>query len=219
MGPEIANIKLTSYKSNYPTNKQFLLDVLDLSDFLDISDGISYVVQTLEARGTLFSASLKFKLAREYGIAKWVKPSIQELMELPGSYLTEKDAENLGFDAFYLIVSTKFQVEEVRKGMAYNPPDLVKGALCTRFGKCADVWEDVWWSCIAQHILHPGWSMVGDRVHKQLEPANIPGICSECQIEMLRDMDEKDLFTQDVVLVKRCVTQLMDLCGAVSSKP
>ena len=101
--------------------------------------------------------------------------------------------------------------------MAYNPPDLVMGPSCEQYAKCCAVWQRVWWDGLAQHILHPGWPTAGDRVRQQLEPVDIEGVCSGCQVETLAWMDEHSLFTQDTHLVNACALQLRELCGCKSS--
>ncbi|TEB26987.1 hypothetical protein FA13DRAFT_1596385, partial [Coprinellus micaceus] len=169
--------------SSYPMDDQFLLNVLDLSHFLDIADGVEFVIQTFDAR-TEFNAVLKFRLAHKYRIMKWLEPALREMLKWSGAVFTQQDAIDLGFHVFYEIISTKSKVEELRKGMAYNAPELVRGILCPvrRYEKCKAVWEDVWWSELGRHILHPGWSTAGQLVKEQLNETMIPGVCPGCQL-------------------------------------
>ncbi|KAJ2914204.1 hypothetical protein MD484_g6222, partial [Candolleomyces efflorescens] len=183
--------------SDYPSGDVFLFDVLDLSHFLDIADGIDYV----------------FRLAREYGITKWIEPAMRSMMEWRGSTFTRLNAMDIGFDAFYHITIAKFRLEEMRKGMAYNPPALKKGPECRRPTACKLAWEEQWWTGLAPHILHPNWTRVGERIKRESEATKIPGVCEGCQNETFTLMEERNHFSQDAELIESCIATVKRLHG------
>jgi hypothetical protein len=67
---------------------EFLLNVLDLSHFLDITDGVAFVIQTFDAQ-TEFNAALKFRLAHKYQIMKWLEPALREMLKWSGAVFTQ----------------------------------------------------------------------------------------------------------------------------------
>jgi hypothetical protein len=106
--------------SKYPSGNSFLYDVLDLSHFLDIADGINFVVHAFEARAFL-NPVLQLRLVREYGIRKWIEPAMRSMMEWLGPTFTKQNAMDIGFDMFYHITITKFQLEEMLEGYGVQP--------------------------------------------------------------------------------------------------
>ncbi|KIJ06895.1 hypothetical protein PAXINDRAFT_19900 [Paxillus involutus ATCC 200175] len=82
------------------SREEFLVSVLKLSMFFEITRGFEYAVTEL-TRLTPFDAALQIQLGRQYRVDHWVEPAFQTLMSKPLLRLTSFDAARMGLQYFY----------------------------------------------------------------------------------------------------------------------
>ncbi|TEB19303.1 hypothetical protein FA13DRAFT_1647132 [Coprinellus micaceus] len=196
--------------SGYPGDMPFLLDVLDLSSFFDIADGVQYVVGALEYRPN-FSAVQRFKLARTYNIHQWIEPAIRDLVQWDTTSFTLSDVYDIGIEAFHHIVQAKSKIMRLRVGMAYKPPALVKGPDCQ--GACEYAWSREWWNDLGKYILHPQWMASGSSIKTQIEISNLPGVCESCRDTTVEGMALKGAFEKDKDILEAAVAEVKKAHG------
>lgn len=97
-------------------------------------------------------------------------------------------------------------------GVAYKPPQLVKGPECQ--GACEYAWDREWWAGLAKYILHPQWMATGSIIKQQLEVADIPGICESCKGTTAKEMDMQGAFGKDKGIIKQIIVEVKQAhCG------
>ncbi|KAJ3531852.1 hypothetical protein NMY22_g7984 [Coprinellus aureogranulatus] len=208
---------LFSGPSQFPRTDQFLFDVLELSHYFMMDDGIEYAVTRFDARRCL-SPPLRIRLGREYGITKWVEPAARQLLDDSLASITAKDAEDMGFQVFFLISSTKARIDELRKAMAFTPPGVVKDPQCPSLGRCEDEWKEKgamqWWAALGPHLLRPDVATVGASLMANVEQLAFSGVCEACQTRTISWMKERKMFDLDTKLVEECIIKINVFCGA-----
>jgi hypothetical protein len=70
-----------SYSTDY-FQEDFIVSVLEVSNFLDISDGKEWAIKELPGLAT-FSPLLRLELAQKYSIDQWIELAFQALMTVP----------------------------------------------------------------------------------------------------------------------------------------
>ncbi|KAG9309792.1 hypothetical protein JVU11DRAFT_10168 [Chiua virens] len=165
--------------------REFLISVLKLSDLYQIDTGFQFAVSELKRASPMpFEPSLKLKLGRQYRINKWVEPAFCALMERPVSSITRLEAHQMGMEFFWILVTTKAEIEDHYRALAYTEPALDQlGDLCETPQACAAVWKDEWWNGIARHLLHPETPCRSQSgIIALLEGTDFDsGICSTCK--------------------------------------
>ncbi|KAH6905450.1 hypothetical protein BKA70DRAFT_1293211 [Coprinopsis sp. MPI-PUGE-AT-0042] len=205
----------------HPRSDDFLLDVLDLSMFLDIDDGKKYAIEVFEARCFAFDPVLQFRLARTYGIEQWIEPATRRILSWELSAVTKSQASDIGFESYYEIVRTKMKLNRLRTSMALVAPRLVEAEDCNTKGVCKLEWKDGWWVLIAPHILHPEEPMHGERLKLELEIGALPKVCSKCQAATTEWMDGKGVFDKHNLIIEEGISsiKLMHGDGTPNSRP
>lgn len=181
-----------------------------MSSYFDIADGVQYVIQALEFRSN-FSAVQRFKLARTYNIHQWVEPAIRDLLEWDTIALTLADVFDIGPEAFHQIIQAKSKIQRLRIGMAYKPPELVKGPRCQ--AACEYAWRREWWNEIARYILHPQWMATGSAIKQHIKLTDIPGVCQSCRDTTVEAMELKGAFEKDTEIVEGVVMEVKKAHG------
>ena len=108
--------------SEYPRDTEFLVAILDLSMFLEIEDGITYAIKGFESRPD-FHPALQLELARCHRIDHWIEPAFRQLISMPALTLSLDNVIRIGIVAFHYLVQTKSCIKQLKKGIAYHPPD------------------------------------------------------------------------------------------------
>lgn len=193
--------------SAYPEDDQFLLDILDLSSFFDIADGIQYAVETLQNRVT-FNAIRRFKLAHMYNIHQWIEPAIWDLLIWDFTSLKLQDAYDIGLDALYHLMQAKAKLQRLRIGMAFKPPQLVKGPACQTYAACASAWDREWWGELGRYVLHPQVRAMGTAIKTYILVTDMVGVCRGCRDTTVEVMDLKGVFDKDHEILEEVVNEV-----------
>ncbi|KAF8547302.1 hypothetical protein OG21DRAFT_1425130 [Imleria badia] len=137
--------------------QEFLISVLKLLDFYQINLGFQYAVTELKRLSPMvFELSLKLQLGCQFRIHEWVKPSFHVMMERPVSSISRLEAHRMGMEYFWILMTTKAQIDEHYHALAYTEPALDQSdGVCNTPWACAVVWKDEWWNSVARHLLHP----------------------------------------------------------------
>lgn len=179
-----------------------------LSTFLEIEDGIEYVINQFESR-TFFSPVLCLELARAYRIDTWIDPGFRELVKFPIVTITLDDASRVGMITFFHLVLTKSKIEELQKGMAYNCPPVIHSSDCQNATECELAWSNEWWDGLAPCLLHPDTVYSGREVLASLERLSIADVGDGCHEETLKSLRLKGVFTRDADYMNEAVDELM----------
>lgn len=188
------------------------MDVLDLSSFFDIADGIRYAVEALQSRST-FNAVRRFKLARTYNIHQWIEPAIRDLLMWDFASLTLPDVYDIGLDAFYHITQAKSKIQRLRIGMAYKPPQLVKGPVCQTHSGCESAWNGEWWGEIGRYVLHPQLRSTGASIKTYMAVTDVAGVCQGCRDATVAAMELKGAFNKDQEILEEVVNEVKKAHG------
>ncbi|KIK81258.1 hypothetical protein PAXRUDRAFT_156472, partial [Paxillus rubicundulus Ve08.2h10] len=112
--------------------QEFLTSILKLSEFYQIDSGFWYAVTRLkDLLPAVFKPSLKLQLGRQFQIHEWVEPSFCVMMEhQPISSISHLKAHHMGMVYFWIIVTTKAQIKEHYRALAYTKPALDQSNDC-----------------------------------------------------------------------------------------
>ncbi|KAF8874096.1 hypothetical protein CPB84DRAFT_1753076 [Gymnopilus junonius] len=151
----------------YPNTEEFLINILKLSSFLDIEDGVAYTVDAFERRGCLFHPALQLSLAKCYDIASWVEPAFRKLIYIDLSEFSLEHSLLLGVQVNYYLGQARNRISQLYRAMAYQAPDVVHEFTCTRQLSCEVAWKNEW-EKFAKHLVHPEVVITGTEVANHL---------------------------------------------------
>ncbi|KAJ3483571.1 hypothetical protein NLJ89_g12051 [Agrocybe chaxingu] len=195
--------------SEHPISQdEFLIDVLNLSTYLEIQDGIDYAIHQFETR-TFFCPILRFYLARAYRIDNWIASAFRELMQHPILTFTLEDAWRIGILAYHKLMETRAHVDGLVRGLAYNPPQVANAPECQTHEECDIAWQNEWLDQIAFELLHPDRHFEGRLMLERVEQANIPDMCDACHQQTISAIQSTGIFERDTKLIDDAITELM----------
>ncbi|KAF8128142.1 hypothetical protein EV363DRAFT_1340831 [Boletus edulis] len=192
--------------------EEFLISVLKLSDFFEITHGSQYAITEL-SRLESFDASLKLQLGRQYRVDHWVEPAFRDLLSRPLSSISRAEACRMGLEYFYILAHTKSLVEGSCRSIAYTAPPHVQPPICTTPSRCEASWKEEWWNGIARQLLHPYDPSCGHEILAWLDDAEIPGLCAACKEATISELKDKqmDVLFQEEEVVNTAVMEIMAL--------
>ncbi|KAH6907895.1 hypothetical protein BKA70DRAFT_1427731 [Coprinopsis sp. MPI-PUGE-AT-0042] len=199
--------------TEHENTDDFIINVLELSAYLQIDDGRAYAIKAFEDRGFAFNPILQFRLARTYGIDKWIEPATRRILRFELSAITHEEAGDIGFASYYEIVRMKVKILELRTLMALAAPPFIHSPNCHDRLTCAESWKREWWNTIAPHILNPDDPMAGERLKIELECSELLGVCSKCQALTTTSMEIKGHFDKEELILEECIRRIKDLHG------
>ncbi|KAJ3510373.1 hypothetical protein NLJ89_g4717 [Agrocybe chaxingu] len=195
--------------SEHPINQDvFLIDVLNLSTFLEIEDRIDYVIHQFEAR-TFFCPILQFYLACTYRIDHWIAPAFRELMQLPVLTFSLDDSFRIGPLAYHKLIQTKARIDVLVHGLAYNAPQVTNAPGCQTPHECDTAWQNEWVDQVAFELLHPDTHYNGRSILRKVEQMLIPDMCSGCHRHTITSLQSTGVFDRDAKFIDDAVIELM----------
>ncbi|KIJ63929.1 hypothetical protein HYDPIDRAFT_28830 [Hydnomerulius pinastri MD-312] len=190
--------------------EEFLISVLKLSTFFEITHGSEYAVTEL-TRLSPFDPALQLQLGRQYRVDHWVEPAFRILMSKPLSAFTSLDATRMGLQYFHILAQTKALIEDERRAIAYTEFPLVNHWTCTTPLHCAATWRDEWWNGIVRQLFHPDAPLPLREILVVLEDVEIPGVCAACQRGTVSKLKESGVFLREEDMICTAVQQIMSL--------
>nr|GAT42661.1 predicted protein [Mycena chlorophos] len=156
--------------STDPANEQKYLNILAFADRWEITPARKYAIYALEHLEPPLRAARRLELARIHTILLWVRPAVEDLMQLPLSFLDPPELMSFGGVILRrLLRAYEFRTLELER-TAQLVPQLSKwdeqeyGCPKERHQRCIDAWDRVWWEQVGRPLLHP---------HRLLRPSGI----------------------------------------------
>ncbi|KAJ6553345.1 hypothetical protein B0H19DRAFT_1072805 [Mycena capillaripes] len=106
----------------HPKTDDFLVSILKLSTFFEITDGIAHAIHEFTKKGDDFHPALQFELARLYRVDDWIESAFRRLMKMPITCLNMFCAEQIGPPGYFCLVQTKAHIEHFRKQFTFDNP-------------------------------------------------------------------------------------------------
>jgi hypothetical protein len=188
--------------------EDFIVSVLEVSNFLDIPDGKEWAIKELPGLAT-FSPILQLELAWKYRIDQWIEPAFRALMNIALQDINIDEAARIGLPFYNILVRTKFQIEDHRRTIAFVAPTVNKHFMCDTPSMCPHAWAAEWWNGLARQLLHPDTPLTGCQVSDGLDSVQIPGMCSSCQDRTISWVKMTGVLTREENLVDEAVQELM----------
>ncbi|KAF8179856.1 hypothetical protein BJ912DRAFT_637486 [Pholiota molesta] len=197
--------------SALPNTEEFLIDILDLSTFLDIEDGVTYVINEFDS-GKVIHPALRMELARTYRIHNWIATAFRELVVMPLLDLNLYHAHQIGIEAYHCLVRTKANIQQFQKAIAAVSPPVTHGPDCRTHLDCQIGWEKEWWNGLARNILHPDFTPdAHDTIAELQNVQGVPGMCNACFRRTIDAVFERDIFGKERAYIEDGITGLMDM--------
>ena len=187
--------------------EDFIISVLEVSNFLDIPDGKDWAIKELPRIAT-FNPILQLKLAHRYWIDHWIEPAFKALMATPLQNITINEAAGISLPFYTILVKTKLKIEDHHRGIAFVAPLAQNDLLCNTPLKCCHSWGVEWLNRLAKQLFHPNASMTGHQVLQGLDTIWILGMCSLCEGRTIDWVKLTGVFVKEE-FVKEAVQDLM----------
>jgi hypothetical protein len=173
---------------------QQLLDILHVSHLWEIAPGVQF------AASELLKANLhpvhRLHLARRYGLQDWIEIPIRMLLGTPLERYTEEAQDNLDFQLYMLIATTKESIAKAWKVLANHPPfpaDTDNTPFCLQHAACKKVWIEKWFFTLGHRIHHPSEHFPLILIPDALKDMDHRGMNPECKKYILEWIDDKFL--------------------------
>ncbi|KAJ7716030.1 hypothetical protein B0H14DRAFT_3522436 [Mycena olivaceomarginata] len=166
-----------------------LCALLKTCDFFAVESGIRYAVHYLEHHVDLGSAR-RYRLARDYNIRHWTKIAFEELMAQSVLTLAEEDEQDLGWNAYRILVRTQAEVMQHKLCLAFFPVQPVHAPNCYSNQYCGRSWEEQWVAASGPLGSLLRDQLSGKELHDKLHDLSIPGMEPECRRMTVRIMQE-----------------------------
>ena len=127
---------------------------------------------------------------------------------MPVLTLSLDDVIRIGIVAFHYLVQTKSRIEELKKGIAYHPPEAINDPECPSPLHCDYSWKKEWWNGLAKFLLHPDAGLMGHEILSELEKVKIPGMCDACQTLTVAWIKERKVFLKDEEYISDAISDL-----------
>jgi hypothetical protein len=199
---------MTSSYSTDHFEEEFMVSVLEVSNFLDIPDGKDWAIKELPGLAT-FNPVLQLELARRYRIDHWIEPAFKALVGTPLQNISIDEAARIGLPFYAILVKTKLRIEDHRRSIAFVAPVAKNDLLCDTPLKCCHAWATEWWHGLARQLLHPDAPMTGRQVLQGLENVRILGMCSSCERRTIDWVKSTGVFLKEEVFVDEAMQELM----------
>jgi len=194
---------------------QQLLDILHVAHMWEIAPGVEF------ATSELLKADLHpvhcLCLARKYGLQDWIKIPIRMLLGDPLECYTEANQDNLDFQLYMLIATTKESIAKAQKVLTHHPPfpaDADNTPFCPQHATCKKVWIEKWFLTLGRRIHHPSEDFPLILIPEALKNMDHRGMNLECKKYILEWMDatllylirkEEDLIQEAVAIVRSMI--------------
>ncbi|TFK86524.1 hypothetical protein K466DRAFT_600269 [Polyporus arcularius HHB13444] len=139
-----------------PHSIQKVVDILKLASQWEIQGARNWAIHHLDQM-TDVPASLRLKLGRKFDIPDWIEPAFHNLVfNIPLRNLRGDDFTHLNYQVFILLSKLKEALQDERRAIAYNPPDLpTHSPSCSAPQRCGTFWREAWWLTIGRKLLNP----------------------------------------------------------------
>ena len=127
---------------------------------------------------------------------------------MPALTLSLDDIVCIGIVAFHYLVQTKSRIEQLKKGIAYHPPEAINDPECNSPLHCDYSWKKEWWNGLAKFLLHPDAGLMGHEILAELEKVKIPGMCDACQTLTVAWIKEWKVFLKDEEYISDTISNL-----------
>ena len=194
---------------------QQLLDILHVAHMWEIAPGVEF------ATSELLKADLhpvhRLRLAQKYGLQDWIEIPIWMLLGAPLERYTEANQDNLDFQLYMLIATTKESIAKAWKVLAHHPPfpaDADNTPFCPQHATCKKVWIEKWFLTLGRRIHHPSEDFPLILIPEALKNMDHRGMNLECKKYILEWMDatllylirkEEDLIQEAVAIVRSMI--------------
>ncbi|KAJ6548999.1 hypothetical protein B0H19DRAFT_952714 [Mycena capillaripes] len=165
----------------HPKTEDFLVSILKLSTFFEITDGIDHAIREFTKKGDDFHPALQFELARLYRVDDWIEPAFRRLMKMPITCLNMFCAEQIGPPGYFCLVQTKAHIEHLRKQFAFDTPKIIHDPNCASVVTCRYAWIREWMTNVRKLIHHPDASMSLIELLNALCDTEIDDLCDGCR--------------------------------------
>jgi len=189
------------------TTEHFLINILDLSTFLEIEDGIEYAISELEKRND-FHPALQFQLARLFRVDQWIEPAFRKLISSSISSLTLDQHAQMGQIGVFHLLRTKDQIDTLHKSLALIAPPVQHGPICQTQFSCEASWENQW-DRFGKHLVHPDHVLCGKDIVEQLNAVKILEMGTDCQQLTIIGILERGVVVKDEEYIAEAVKQLI----------
>ncbi|KAJ7843525.1 hypothetical protein B0H14DRAFT_2359008 [Mycena olivaceomarginata] len=201
-----------SAEDQNPRPLERLCALLKTCDFFAVESGIRYAVHYLENHVDLGSAR-RYRLARDYNIRHWAKMTFKELMVQSVLTLEEEDEQDLGWNAYSVLVWTQAEVMQHKLCLAFFPVQPVHAPDCYSNEYCGRSWEENWVAASGPLGSLLRDQLSGKELHDKLHDLSIPGMEPECRRRTVRIMQEtpteKSLLKAEEKYIEDAVQELI----------
>jgi hypothetical protein len=156
----------------------------------------------------------RLHLARQYGLLDWIETPIRMLVGAPLERYTKESRDNLDFNLYMVIATTKESIAKARKVLANHPPfpaDTDNTPFCIQHAACKKVWFEKWFLILGRRIHHPSEQFPLISIPDALKKMDHRGMNPECKTYILEWIDitfshlickEEDLIQEAVAIVR-----------------
>ena|SRR6266567_2796310 len=106
------------------------------------------------------------------------------LLGAPLERYTERDQDNLDFELYMLIATTKESIAKAWKALVHHPPfpaDPDNTPFCLQHATCKKVWIEKWFLILGRHIHHPSEDFPLILIPDALKNMDHRGMNTECK--------------------------------------
>ncbi|KAJ7478795.1 hypothetical protein B0H11DRAFT_1276713, partial [Mycena galericulata] len=197
--------------SDHPKTNEFLVSVLALSTFYQISDRRAHAISQLTHPGNAFHPALQFQLARFYRVDDWIEPAFRRLVEVPIESLDVIHVEKIGLHGFFHLVQTKEKLLQVRRQLAFHIPPTITHADCDTPAYCTHAWTREWKENVPRRLHHPDVPCDSVTLLRELENSDIDELCKSCQALSISWLWGKGWSKQEEEVIEEGIAALMEL--------
>jgi hypothetical protein len=203
----------SSWAPHQAAHSRQLLDILHVAHMWDIQPGIEFASKEL----------LKFKLhpahclylARRYNLLDWISAPVRNLLASPLERYTSDSRDNLEFDLYMIIATTKESIATERKRLGNHPPfpqNFDNDPFCAQHDICKRIWSEKWFFTIVRRIHHHTAPLPLSLVPEALEEIEHHGMNPECKRSILTWLRQSCVQVQkEEALIQEAITTVRNL--------
>lgn len=182
--------------------------MLKLSTLWEVSRGRNHAILHIPGHIDL-TPKLQLELARRYSVNDWIEPSFRAMLRTSPTALAIHDVNNIGVIAYHQLMTTMWEIHELRISVAGNIPPAVPDIFCSTQQECQRAWGKEWWGGFARHLLNPEVPLTGEEALSMLENlSSVPGMCKACLEHSVTSVRRKGVLQKENDLIAHAIQEL-----------
>ncbi|KAL5525460.1 hypothetical protein ACEPAF_9330 [Sanghuangporus sanghuang] len=178
---DLMDMLLFQFQEEITESAEKLINVLDLSTRYDVPQARKWAIRHLTKLN--IHEINRFILAKTHRVEAWIDKSFEALIRTPLSDLVPLQRELIGDKTILIVATTREQLELHYKRIAIHPPPFHHHPSCTNAELCEQSWTQLWWTQIANRLLHYDDTVRVslDQLRGWIDDLPKPGVSPECR--------------------------------------